>query len=100
MCDHLHFAAEVNVGRVLQGDAGPVLGIIADVSIVCADCGHPFVVKWTEPAYPDTIPLDIAGQNKRPWVSGMGQIMGFALEAQSEQEPWKRGNVPGSGIIQ
>lgn len=40
-CEHLTFAAEVDVGR-LTNEAGEVTSYMADVRIRCADCRRPF----------------------------------------------------------
>ncbi len=41
-CQHMNFAANVNVGRLTDGDDGPVTGYTAGVQVKCADCGLPF----------------------------------------------------------
>lgn len=41
-CAHLNFAANVKVGRLTNGDDGPVTGYTADVTVKCAECGLPF----------------------------------------------------------
>lgn len=41
-CEHMNFKADVRVGRLTDGDDGPVTGYSADVHINCADCGLPF----------------------------------------------------------
>lgn len=41
-CEHHDFAANVEVGRIQDGEGGPVVKYMADVRIVCADCGTPF----------------------------------------------------------
>lgn len=41
-CQHINFSAEVKVGRITDGDAGPVTNYVAEVSVKCAACGVPF----------------------------------------------------------
>ena len=39
-CEHLEFAATVNVHRLTDGDDGPVTGFLAEVRISCQACGR------------------------------------------------------------
>jgi len=96
-CDHPQFLADINVGRITQEEGGPVVAFIADASVECAVCGQQFEVCWDEPADPTIIPLSIELQQRRPWVSGLGRIMGWCLRPVSEREPWQGGNVDYSG---
>lgn len=41
-CEHLNFAAQVDVNRLTETIGGPVTRYLADVRIKCADCGLPF----------------------------------------------------------
>lgn len=41
-CPHLNFRAEVNVGRLSDGDAGPITGYVADIQVKCSDCDLKF----------------------------------------------------------
>ena len=41
-CQHENFAASVKVGRLSQGDGGPITGYAADIMVKCAQCGLPF----------------------------------------------------------
>ena len=41
-CAHMNFEAQVNVGRLMDGDSGPVTGYMADIHVKCAECGLPF----------------------------------------------------------
>jgi hypothetical protein len=41
-CKHMNFDASVSVGRLTDGDDGPVTGYTAGVKIKCIDCGIPF----------------------------------------------------------
>lgn len=38
----MSFLANVNVGRLTEGDGGPVTGYSANVTVKCADCGLAF----------------------------------------------------------
>lgn len=42
MCEHLNFAAEVDVNRLPQVEGGPVKRYVADVRIRCVECGVAF----------------------------------------------------------
>jgi hypothetical protein len=42
LCPHMNFAATINVGRLTDGDHGPVTSFLADITVNCADCGLPF----------------------------------------------------------
>lgn len=61
-CQHLNFAASVNVCR-LTADTNPelVIGYAADVKINCADCGMPFEFVG--------LPKGISATNSKPTVS-------------------------------
>ena len=61
-CQHLNFAASVNVCR-LTADTDPekVIGYTADVKINCADCGLPFEFIG--------LPNGISITNSKPMVS-------------------------------
>ncbi len=41
-CEHMTFAAEVDVSRLPAKEGGPIERYCADVRIKCADCGLPF----------------------------------------------------------
>lgn len=41
-CGHASFEAAVSVGRLTDGDDGPVTGYTAGVTVKCADCGLSF----------------------------------------------------------
>lgn len=96
-CEHLNFASELNVGRITLEEGGPVKAFIADCSIICADCGQQFEVCWDEPADPNTIPLSIELQKRRPWVSGLGTIMGWCLKPLEPPKPWDHPTVNYTG---
>lgn len=40
-CEHMNFAAEVDVNRLPTEEGGPIKRYCADVRIKCADCGLP-----------------------------------------------------------
>lgn len=55
-CEHPDFQANVSVGRITDGDAGPVTQFIADVTVKCKECGESFGFRgppsghsWNEP---------------------------------------------------
>lgn len=56
-CPHLNFAAQVNVGRLQDGDGGPVTGYVADVHITCAECREQFVFIGLPGGYSPTEPM-------------------------------------------
>jgi len=56
-CEHLNFAAQVNVARLTDGDDGPVTGYSADVEIICADCREQFVFIGLPGGYSPTEPM-------------------------------------------
>lgn len=41
-CPHMHFVADVAVGRLEPSKAGEKMRFCADVKIQCSDCGLPF----------------------------------------------------------
>lgn len=41
-CEHKDFHTAVNIGRLTDGDTGPVRSFMADIRINCKDCGLPF----------------------------------------------------------
>lgn len=41
-CIHLEFACEAAVGRLTDGDDGPVRNFVAEIKIRCTQCGLPF----------------------------------------------------------
>lgn len=41
-CEHMNFVADVAVGRLTDGDGGPVTGYTSEIHIKCRDCGLPF----------------------------------------------------------
>lgn len=41
-CEHMNFAAEVDVNRLPDKEGGPVKRYCADVRIKCAECGQQF----------------------------------------------------------
>jgi hypothetical protein len=41
-CKHEQFAADVRVGRLTDGDDGPVTGYCAEVRVKCTQCDLPF----------------------------------------------------------
>lgn len=44
-CVHMNFKAHVAVGRLQAGETdATIVGFTADVTVECADCGHPF--EW------------------------------------------------------
>jgi hypothetical protein len=44
-CEHPSFVADVNMVRLTGGvEGGPLVGLYAEVSVACADCGEP--VRW------------------------------------------------------
>lgn len=43
-CPHENFFATVEVGRLTDGEDGPVTGYIADIRVNCDGCGEPF--RW------------------------------------------------------
>ena len=50
-CPHLNFKANVQVGRLTDGDDGPVTGYCADVKIICVDCQLPFRFQGLSAGY-------------------------------------------------
>lgn len=48
-CEHLNFAAMVNVGRLTKTEGGPATAFTAEVRIKCADCGRQFQFMGLEP---------------------------------------------------
>lgn len=92
-CEHLRFESDLNVGRIALEEGGPIAGYVVDCSIRCGDCHQEFEVCWTDPATPNVIPLSLSLQNKRPWVSGMGTIMGWCIRPVEPPEPWQHPNV-------
>jgi hypothetical protein len=42
MCEHMNFAARVNVIRMSHEEGGPITGYMSEITINCADCGKPF----------------------------------------------------------
>lgn len=44
-CAHMDFKAMVRVGRLQAGETDTtIVGFTADITVECADCGHPF--EW------------------------------------------------------
>jgi len=41
-CVHLNFQADVSVGRLTDGEGGPVTSYMCSVRVHCAECGRPF----------------------------------------------------------
>ena len=41
-CDHPEFRADVKVGRLTNGDDGPVTAWVAELRVACAACGQRF----------------------------------------------------------
>jgi hypothetical protein len=41
-CEHLNFSANVDISRLASKEGGPITSYLAEVRIVCADCGLPF----------------------------------------------------------
>lgn len=41
-CEHEHFEARVNVGRLTKEEGGPVAGYTAEIGVRCAQCSTPF----------------------------------------------------------
>ena len=41
-CEHREFSATVNVVRLTDKEGGPATGYMAEVRIVCSQCGTPF----------------------------------------------------------
>ena len=42
VCEHMNFAAQVDVARMTNHDGSRITGFMADVKIECADCGKKF----------------------------------------------------------
>jgi hypothetical protein len=55
-CAHENFDAWVDVGRITDGDDGPVIGFAADVRIECTGCGHRFGFRGLTPGMPPNEP--------------------------------------------
>jgi hypothetical protein len=68
-CAHERFKAEVAVGRLTDGELGPVTAYVADVRVSCLDCGEPFCFRGLKAGY------DAAGAS----VSVDGQEAHLAL---------------------
>ena len=47
----MNFHANVGVGRLTNGEGGPVTGYVAEIRIKCQDCGLPFQFLGLEPGY-------------------------------------------------
>lgn len=43
-CEHLNFAASVEVARITKVDGGPAVEFMADITVHCAECHLPF--RW------------------------------------------------------
>lgn len=41
-CQHENFSTEARIGRITDGDGGPVVRYTADIKIQCSDCALPF----------------------------------------------------------
>ncbi len=41
-CEHYNFYSQCRVGRLTDGEDGPVTGYHADIKIKCMDCGQSF----------------------------------------------------------
>jgi hypothetical protein len=55
-CEHPDFRADVSVGRITDGEDGPVTQFVADVTVQCVACGEFFGFRgppsghsWNEP---------------------------------------------------
>jgi DNA-binding transcriptional regulator YiaG len=44
-CEHLSFRVNANVFRLTKEGSGRPTGFTAEIRVICADCGHPFVWK-------------------------------------------------------
>lgn len=42
MCEHLHFVSKANIGRITDGEGGPVIYHMLDLHVECEDCKTPF----------------------------------------------------------
>lgn len=72
-CLHERFEATVAVGRLTDGDDGPVTAFVADVRVRCLDCGEPFCFRGLKGGY------DAAGAS----VSADGQEAHLAIVPRS-----------------
>ncbi|HEU5276810.1 MAG TPA: hypothetical protein VFU97_24350 [Xanthobacteraceae bacterium] len=54
-CKHEAFSTEAKIGRITEGDGGPVVDYMLDVRVHCTQCGRPFAFKGLP------VGLDFAG---------------------------------------
>jgi hypothetical protein len=65
-CEHMNFRIKANVFRLTKQDGGKAVRFTADIRVMCADCGHPFVWKGLPYGYSPVQPmLSIDGQELR-----------------------------------
>jgi hypothetical protein len=50
-CEHMYFAVSANIARLTASEGGPVTGFVAEIHIVCKDCGKPFQFLGLEPGF-------------------------------------------------
>ena len=81
MCEHQDFSATVNVVRLTEKDGGPVTGFLAEIRIVCRQCGTPFQFLGLEPGC-DT-------QGSRVSLDGLEANLAIAPEG-SKPNPMQR----------
>lgn len=43
-CQHVNFVSRASVGRLTDGEGGPVTGYSVDIRVHCSDCNLPF--RW------------------------------------------------------
>jgi hypothetical protein len=41
-CAHENFKCQANIGRLSEGEGGPITGYCAGITVHCVDCGLPF----------------------------------------------------------
>lgn len=84
MCEHKNFVANVNVHRLVSENKTTVVGINADITIKCSDCGQPFefigVPAGLSPFHP-MVSAD-STELRAPIKAATGQL---AFEAQNHK---------------
>lgn len=55
-CEHLEFVSFISIGRLTDGETGPVNAYTAEIKIQCKDCSMPFMfigppmgLLWDQP---------------------------------------------------
>jgi hypothetical protein len=90
-CEHQNFHADVQVGRLTDGDSGPLIAFSADIRIKCVDCNRPFqfvgVPMGSSPTQPmasvDLLELRAPIAPRGEWIPG-GRV-GFTVVPLTEE---------------